>query len=456
MTAISNSTNRANTKTARLGRSGSVVRQNLIAARQNLIAARQSLIGLIVAVSSSRWHIAYCCYQVQLNRNIRLRRNAEKLRSRVWDLSWRTRPPDLLGGLGQRPSSPLLFCSSALPRSGNRGVCPHAAAAQIWYNFRTIFADVVGGNGIVTDYSYNDAGCVTRIVRRDGSDVLSSLDVASSKGTTYFNDLLGTTVGAKSGNRYSAAALSAFGERLDKAGGAFPAIRSLGEGWFTGKPTVAGLGHAFLMRNYRASLGKWQTADPMGYPENAPQKLCFGGKPRAQRSARRARKGPRWNQLAYCNNGVTSAVDIFGGELKVIGHTTEEAPMVKNDMGTHVHIDDDGNGHDCHWYRFDFYEYKVTIMQDFIKKRRWELVDGWENVLNGFGYGCDTSGGYLTLTGAGTAPGAGFLFAGILFHTAAGLVDYLNYWVEVPNGEPIRVRDTTPTYTGSVEGHAYE
>ena len=381
------------------------------------------------------------------------RREAEKqsLGLELEDTS--SRPP---WSLGQRPSSPLLFCSSALPRSGNRGVCPHAAAAQIWYNFRTIFADVVGGNGIVTDYSYNDAGCVTRIVRKDGSDVLSSLDVASSKGTTYFNDLLGTTVGAKSGNRYSAAALSAFGERLDKAGGAFPAIRSLGEGWFTGKPTVAGLGHAFLMRNYRASLGKWQTADPMGYPENAPQKLCFGGKPRAQRSARRARKGPRWNQLAYCNNGVTSAVDIFGGELKVIGHTTEEAPMVKNDMGTHVHIDDDGNGHDCHWYRFDFYEYKVTIMQDFIKKRRWELVDGWENVLNGFGYGCDTSGGYLTLTGAGTAPGAGFLFAGILFHTAAGLVDYLNYWVEVPNGEPIRVRDTTPTYTGSVDGQAYE
>ena len=37
---------------------------------------------------------------------------------------------------------------------------------------------MVGGNGIVTDYSYNDAGCVTRIVRRDGSEVLSSLDVA--------------------------------------------------------------------------------------------------------------------------------------------------------------------------------------------------------------------------------------------------------------------------------------
>ena len=117
MTAISNSTNRANTKTARLGRSGSVVLQNLIAALQNLIAACQSLIGLIVAVSSSRWHIAYCCYQVQLNRNIRLRRNAEKLRSRARDLSWRTRPPDLLGAGGNAPvplgSSAPLRCRAA-------------------------------------------------------------------------------------------------------------------------------------------------------------------------------------------------------------------------------------------------------------------------------------------------------------------------------------------------------
>ena len=32
------------------------------------------------------------------------------------------------------------------------------------------------------------------------------------------------------------------------------------------------------MRNYRAGLAKWQTADPMGYPDG-------------------------WNQLAYCGNG---------------------------------------------------------------------------------------------------------------------------------------------------------
>ena len=111
--------------------------------------------------------------------------------------------------------------------------------------------------------------------------------VASSKGTTHFNDLLGTTAGAKSGATYTAAALSAFGEDLNHHS---PTPTSNSHSFYTGKPHVAGLGHVFLMRNYRAGLAKWQTADPMGCPENAPQKLCFGGKPRAQRSARRAKR----------------------------------------------------------------------------------------------------------------------------------------------------------------------
>jgi RHS repeat-associated protein len=116
--------------------------------------------------------------------------------------------------------------------------------------------------------------------------------VASSKGTSYFNDALGTTIGAKKDGKYSAAALTAFGERLDNVDSTSPAIRSLGEGWFTGKPFVEGLGHAFLMRNYRAGLAKWQSADPMGYPDG-------------------------WNQLAYCNNAATSAVDLWGCERNV-------------------------------------------------------------------------------------------------------------------------------------------
>ena len=101
------------------------------------------------------------------------------------------------------------------------------------------------------------------------------------------NDMLGTTVGAKAKGKYSAAALTAFGERLDNADDSSSAIRSLGEGWFTGKPYVEGLGHAFLFRNYRASLAKWQTADPLGYPDG-------------------------WNRLVYCNNGATSEVDYMG------------------------------------------------------------------------------------------------------------------------------------------------
>ena len=111
--------------------------------------------------------------------------------------------------------------------------------------------------------------------------------VVSSKDKSYFNDMLGTTVGFKTNGKYSAAALSAFGERLDNADGTSPAIRSLGEGWFTGKPFVEGLGHAFLMRNYRAGLAKWQSADPMGYPDG-------------------------WNQMKYGVNNPSCGVDLLG------------------------------------------------------------------------------------------------------------------------------------------------
>ena len=110
--------------------------------------------------------------------------------------------------------------------------------------------------------------------------------VASSKGTSYFNDMLGTTVGSKSNGKYSAAALTAFGEDLsvnssgESSRSPFPVPHSP---FFTGKPYVEGLGHAFWMRNYRAGLAKWQTADPMGYPDGwngtGPIKLlsCYTG-----------------------------------------------------------------------------------------------------------------------------------------------------------------------------------
>jgi RHS repeat-associated protein len=57
--------------------------------------------------------------------------------------------------------------------------------------------------------------------------------------------------------------------------------------FFTGKPYIGELGYAFLFRNYRPEQGKWQTADPLGYPDG-------------------------WNNLAYVNNGVTHCVDNNG------------------------------------------------------------------------------------------------------------------------------------------------
>lgn len=137
------------------------------------------------------------------------------------------------------------------------------------------------------------------LVRRGGEDFVNEphagggSPVASSKGAVYFNDLLGTTVGVREGRgplqakqrtpRYTAAALTAFGEPLPGQGAGAPSSGA----FFTGKPSVPGLGYAFLLRNYRPDLAKWQTADPLGYPDG-------------------------WNRLAYCNNGVTDAVDWLG------------------------------------------------------------------------------------------------------------------------------------------------
>ena len=159
------------------------------------------------------------------------------------------------------------------------------------------------GNGKTEDFLWDGLA----LIRRGGEHFINEPHVGggnpvvSSKGVSYFNDMLGTTVGFKTNGKYSAAALTAFGERLDNVDSTSPAIRSLGEGWFTGKPYIEGLGHTFLMRNYRAGLAKWQTADPIGYPDG-------------------------WNQLAYCNNGVMSAVDLLGCSTVNYSLTTGGTP----------------------------------------------------------------------------------------------------------------------------------
>ena len=123
--------------------------------------------------------------------------------------------------------------------------------------------------------------------------------VVSSKGVSYFNDMLGTTLGKKEkSGKYSVAAITAFGENLSN----HSPTPTQNSNFFTGKPFVEGLGHAFLMRNYRASLGKWQTADPLGYPDG-------------------------WNPLAYCGNWGTQSVD-FGGACQTCPRCGPNCPCL--------------------------------------------------------------------------------------------------------------------------------
>ena len=98
--------------------------------------------------------------------------------------------------------------------------------------------------------------------------------------------------GTKSRRRYTAAALTAFGEPLPAAATSPNSnIRQfdhsiISSPFFTGKPEVEGLGRVFLYRNYRSDLAKWQTADPTDY--------CDG-----------------FNQFSYCRNSPTMAFDTY-------------------------------------------------------------------------------------------------------------------------------------------------
>ena len=150
------------------------------------------------------------------------------------------------------------------------------------------------GNGKAEDFGWDGLALIKRGDERFVNEphIGGGNPVASSKGMTYFNDMLGTTVGAKSNGKYSAAALTAFGEGGSR------------HTFFTGKPRVDGLGHAFLMRNYRASLAKWQTADPLGYPDG-------------------------WNQLVYCNNRVENRIDVLGGWCEDVHHDINETYLLR-------------------------------------------------------------------------------------------------------------------------------
>ena len=112
-----------------------------------------------------------------------------------------------------------------------------------------------------------------RAARRRGNPVLA---ISGENIDAIFNDILGTSLGMVKDGGYSAIDKTSFGaDSTDKSS------------FFTGKPYIEDLGYAFLFRNYRADLGKWQMRDLISYPDG-------------------------WNNLAYCGNKNTMAIDYMG------------------------------------------------------------------------------------------------------------------------------------------------
>ncbi len=154
-----------------------------------------------------------------------------------------------------------------------------------------------------------------------GGNPILAIGGDGQKNEAIFTDILGTSMGKVSGNGYSAIDKTSFGaDTSDKSS------------FFTGKPYVEDLGYAFLFRNYRADMGKWLSADLIGYPDG-------------------------WNNFAYCNNSILSCIDLYGADginfitnPTVSGIQSDSAiysggnALVKDNTGFYVIAHGDKNG----------------------------------------------------------------------------------------------------------------
>lgn len=156
----------------------------------------------------------------------------------------------------------------------------HKELVKFEYQNNGQLAKSVCGDKIET-FSWDDLALVKRNDKRyinephvgGGSPILSIGKTTES----IFTDILGSSLGMCDSGKYTSFNKTTFGDgtRNEKF-------------FFTGKPYVENLGYTYLMRNYRADVGKWQTKDLFGYPDG-------------------------WNNFAYCNNGSTNNIDFLGG-----------------------------------------------------------------------------------------------------------------------------------------------
>ena len=107
-----------------------------------------------------------------------------------------------------------------------------------------------------------------------------------SQSQTIFTDMLGTSLGTVKNNAYSEIEKTAFGNLFSESAQPAESLSNANT-FFTVKPYIQELGYAFLLRNYRADMGKWLSQDLIDYPDG-------------------------WNNFAYCNNQPTCTIDLYG------------------------------------------------------------------------------------------------------------------------------------------------
>ena len=128
-----------------------------------------------------------------------------------------------------------------------------------------------------------------------------------------FNDMLGTTLGVKDGDKVTQNNLTAFGESLSTS--------PMQDSFFTGKPHVGEMGYVFLFRAYRPDQGKWNSQDPVALAITLPTAADF----QKNSSFIKTLGYPDgWNNLAYVNNSVTEFIDWLGCEWHLVSDNINE------------------------------------------------------------------------------------------------------------------------------------
>ena len=138
-----------------------------------------------------------------------------------------------------------------------------------------------------------------------------------SQSQTIFTDMLGTSLGTVKNNAYSEIEKTAFGNLFSESAQPAKSLSSANT-FFTGKPYIQELGYAFLFRNYRPDMGKWQIQDPINIIYKIheitlnylDEHIATIGYPNG------------WNNLSYCNNYVTVEFDIYGLICPICGSNT--------------------------------------------------------------------------------------------------------------------------------------